>query len=808
MCKCCRLKSSPSIRFLTSFALSIAFAQAGVLVSQSAKGIQFSEAISIVINGKDKVLNLGSEPRLDGPVGKLPAVKLDGTLVKDQNASALVLSTEGSLVYVMPEGLPKNAPVSIGAAWTGATISYKKSKSDKAPEEIPASAFIAFLPGDTQELVGLCMDERLLRLIGGSGKSFATQLDLIAATVKAYPSDPALTRLQKYVEDSMRARYQQFESGTATVEILKQALQLSDLSLAVYPNAPEQAKLRDQINGTKVWLDRKVAVLRAVAAGNEWDQYILDDRDFERYEPAFPDLMNLRLQALKASLELHRRSGEDLLQEREFEAAYREFRVAALRQPSDKMLQQRVLMTWTDYSREVALDNQRNRKQLGTGEREILNQAIQFASNYKNENKLELALKSITDAEAIDPNSLSMLLKKAEILGAQREFSQAFVVLDRYDLRAVDDEREKSSTLRNELLFKQKSSLEDVKDQIQKAWADGSYHKLHDLALQGLHAKDDDPDLLYQAGTASLITREPKRSQAFFARYLEVTNTLDANTEQRSKVRALMASIKETSQTESGESNWLSGKKLPQSVYYCPVSLAFQPRIDRIEASNKMRINYEWSGDQLLSITPSFEKAEHATGEKRIVFTYNETFPQVVFVSEGDARPSKPTTSDPDELLRHSSLVLLNNPYIDPDAVEKLTGKTVALGISGNRFFEPFVWDKVHYFHFKYDSSGRVAEAREIAEPNGSLGDLALEFDWDGLQLTAIRGYQGPDQKHRTQIYERTMRYEDGRLLAEEIQSGGKSSRIKYNYNGGRLVSATGTSDATLDDRSRQVTFR
>lgn len=796
------------IRVFIPFVLFLGIGQSGVVVLRSAQGIKFSEAISITVNGKDKALNLGPEPRLEGPAGKLPSVKLESSLLKDSNTGVVVLRAEGSLSYLLPEGLPKNAPVSLKTAWANAAIAYKKSKSDKDPGEVSGRDFVAFLAEGLPELVELSTNDRLMGVIGGNTKAFGTELEFITAIAKAYPGDPAVAPLQKYAERSMRVRYERFENGTANVDVLNQALNLADLSAAVYPNAPAQTKLREQIRDTKVWLDRKVAVLRAFSAGKEWDQYILGDRDFDRYEPAFPDLMKLRAQALRASLDYHRGRGQEFLTGGEFEAAYREFRLASLRQPSDKMLQQGVLMAWADYSREVAQDNQRNRPRLSPGEREILNQAIQFASNYKNENKLEPALKSIQDAEAIDPNSLPMLLKKAEILGAQRAFSQAFLTLDRYDLHAVDEEREKSSSLRNELLFKQKSSLEDIKDQVRKAWTDGSYHQLHELALQGLQAKDDDGELLYQAAIASLITHEPDRARTFLTRYLEVTNTLDADPEQRARVRSVLANIKDAKQPERGEANWLSGKKLPPNVFYCPISLAFQPRVDRIEASNKMRVSYEWNGDQLVSITPTFEKAERSTGERKIGFVYNDAFPQVMIASDGAARPSKPSISDPDELLRRSSVILLNNPYIDPDAVEKLTGKTVALGISGNRFFEPFVWDKVHYFRLKYDYAGRVAEAHELTGPNGENGNLTLEFEWDGLQLAGIRGYEGADAQHRTQVYERTMRYEEDHLVSEEIQSGGRSSRIKYNYNGGRLVSAICSTDPTLDNRSRQVTFR
>jgi len=52
------------------------------------------------------------------------------------------------------------------------------------------------------------------------------------------------------------------------------------------------------------------------------------------------------------------------------------------------------------------------------------------------------------------------------------------------------------------------------------------------------------------------------------------------------------------------------------------------------------------------------------------------------------------------------------------------------------------------------------------------------------------------------------MEYQDGQLVAEDISGSGKPSRIKYNYNGNRLVSAQCSNDASLDDRSRQVTFK
>ena len=335
--------------------------------------------------------------------------------------------------------------------------------------------------------------------------------------------------------------------------------------------------------------------------------------------------------------------------------------------------------------------------------------------------------------------------------------------------------------------------------------SDQQFHRAHELAIKALSAKDDDPELLYSAGVASLITRNTRDSQAFLTRYLDVSNTLDANAEQRTKVRALLAKTGDVSRSEKGDPNWLSGKRLPEGVYYCPVSLAFQPRIDHISASNKMKVSFEWDGERLRSIVPTFEKYE--TGEKKIAFAYDESLPQVAYVGY-DSVAQNSLGADADELYKHASLMLRNNPHVDPLAIQKLTGNNVTVGVAGNRFFNPFVWDGIHYFRLTYDDAGRVSEAREIANPQAPPGDMTLEFDWNGLHLTEVRGYQGPKTGGRLKIYQRTLEYQGGRLVAEEIQTQGKSSHIKYTYNGDRLVSANCDKDPSLDDRSRQVTFK
>jgi hypothetical protein len=780
-------------------------AHAGILITRSDKGLQFGEAFAVVVNGKDKVLSVGGQPKVAGPAGKLASMHLTGMILKDASANALALYDTGNVTYILPDGLGKNGTGDGAALWRTAKLAWKKAANDKSPTDVPVAAFVGFLPEGAEELANLCLDNQALGLLGGKGNVFKTQIDWIAAAVRAYPGNAAMAPLQKFVERAMRQRYEQFETGTAPASVLQEALQLADLSQAIYPNVPEQVELRKVLRDRKAWLNLKTAILLAFAAAEDWDAFLLADRDFEKYEQAFPEMLAKHKDALKRSLEFHSRAGEARQRDGEYGAAFREFRLASLRNPSDPILEQKVRMAWIEYSSQVASEHQRDRKQLKLSERDAITQALDFATRYKDLNKLDEAMKSVQEAERVDPESLPVLLKKAEVLGAQRRYSDAERTLDEYDKRAVAEERAKAAGLRTDLLFKQREAVESARSEVTKALADSRYYRFRNIALNALRSKNDDPDLLYYAGLASVMIRDTKQSREYLNRYLELSNTLAGDEQRRAKARTLLAAPAAAAEADRGDSSWMSGKKLPKSVYYDPISLAFVPKVDHIEASNKLKVSYEWNGERLRSIIPTFEKPDRATGERRISFAYEDRVPQIASVAyEAGARP--PSGSDPDELLKSSLVVLLNNPYVDPVAIENLTGDNITLAISGNAFFHPFVWDKVHFFRLVYDDWGRVKQAREIPEPKAPPSNVVLEFEWDRLQLLAVRAYQGVD-KRRVKIYERTLLYQDSRLIGEDIRGQGKPSHIKYTYNGNRLVSAECSNDMTLDGRSRKVVF-
>jgi hypothetical protein len=776
----------------------------GILVTRTDKGIQFADAAVISINGKDKAYGLGPQTKV---VPKAPQVKLTGTLLKDADSSVIGQydPDTGTMNYLLPDGL-KNPSGDAAPFWKTARISYKKTEKDKVPVEVALPVFLAYLPGGVEELTAICQGSKALQILGGKGKAFEFEVSLLSATVKANQNNAAIAPLARYVEEAMRQPYDQFNSGTAGVDVLERGLKYVDLSADAYPNVPEQQKLREALKQQRKWLDTKIAVLKALAAAQQWDAFILGDRDFEKYRQAFPEMASKHVEALKASIAIHQQAADQRMKEKEFQAAWREYRLASRRKPADSALNKGVSLAWNEYSRQEAENRKSERPQPTPGQRDEIDKLLYHASRYKEQKQLEEALKSITEAETISPNYLKVLLAKAQTLVAMKDMAKAQEVLNEYDKRAVDEERKAANDVRSELTFEVESGVKKVKPELEKAWTESNFNKGRQLVSDALRLKTDDPDLLFYAGKFALAVRQPKDAKTYLEKYLNVSDTLDANDAQRLAIRRLLSSITDVSRPEQGSPNWLSGKRLAEGIYYDPVSLAFQPKISTIDA-NKLKVSFEWDGDKLKSINPTFEKNEHLSSEKRITFAYEDKVPQVAAVAvEAEARVSP--SADPDEAFKKAALVVINNPYVDPIAVQKLTGKNVTLGIAGNKYFMPFVWDGIHYFRFTYDDAGRVVRAQEIPDPRATTGDSLVEFKWEGMQLKSITAYSMSGNQRGGKTYERTLTYHGGQLTEEDIQNQGKSSKIVYKYAGSKLVSAKCDKEMILDGRERQVLFR
>ena len=59
--------------------------------------------------------------------------------------------------------------------------------------------------------------------------------------------------------------------------------------------------------------------------------------------------------------------------------------------------------------------------------------------------------------------------------------------------------------------------------------------------------------------------------------------------------------------------SWFSGAPLDPGVFYDPVSLAFQPKVARINASGHLSVAYDWAGGQLKSVHTKYEEKKTAS---------------------------------------------------------------------------------------------------------------------------------------------------------------------------------------------------
>jgi len=256
------------------------------LVTRGTQGIEFRQADGIAIDGRDRALVLGTQPHISGRADDLPSTGLDVTLWK--NAAGLIAAElDGEPQYLLPYGSNPGTPDS---------LAYRTSAG---PQPVPFADFVAFLPGGVSELARRCADLKWMELLAVPDKAVSTQIEWIGAAARAFPADPAIAALAGFVEQAMRQRFDRFQNGLAGLDDLRQALAFSALAARVYPGRPAARALERQLQELQSSIERKAAILRALAAGREWDAFVLADREFERFE----DLTDRLLRVPKAELD-------------------------------------------------------------------------------------------------------------------------------------------------------------------------------------------------------------------------------------------------------------------------------------------------------------------------------------------------------------------------------------------------------------------------------------------------------------------------------------------------------------------------
>ncbi|MEI9971467.1 MAG: hypothetical protein WDO73_05060 [Ignavibacteriota bacterium] len=411
------------------------------------------------------------------------------------------------------------------------------------------------------------------------------------------------------------------------------------------------------------------------------------------------------------------------------------------------------------------------------------------------DNDLAKADSAVQQAMADNKDAPELLILQARLLAARGRDTAALPLLDTYD-RTVSDPaaRELGNAARNDVLYDLEKRRTDFRQRLAALQRDGDYTKMRAVAGEALALDPDDDDFLYYGGTVAAVFREPAAKQRL-DRYLVRSNSLRGDLDARSRVYHLRALLDAPPAPQlSGTPNWFSGRPLEDGIYYCPISGAFQLPIDGVQGY-KLRMAFQWDHNRLNSITTAFDDEKGAQSYRALggagdspgtfFFAYAGSDPQVQVVST-HAFDQPPVLSGvrvahdpaaPAHLVDEQGqprIVLEDSPQFNLAVLTLLEGP-ISTTVAGNAFFNPFIWDGLHYFSLTYDAQGRVDSAREWNADN------LVRFTWSGNRLTEIRAFR---KESSTPYYQRTISYSGTMILGETYNAGGKNGQIKYVYSG------------------------
>jgi hypothetical protein len=303
---------------------------------------------------------------------------------------------------------------------------------------------------------------------------------------------------------------------------------------------------------------------------------------------------------------------------------------------------------------------------------------------------------------------------------------------------------------------------------------------------------------LYYGGVVAAVFRDDASAKQRLDRYLALSNSLRGDPDARERafrIRALL-DAPPTPQA-AGTPNWFSGRPLADGIYYCPASGAFQFPIDSIQGY-KVKMTFQWDASHLNAITTAFDDDKgaqnyHALGGPEskgdFYFAYEGDRVAVVSTSKFDAPPAlnevrvAHDVSGPPHVVDdrgHPRIVLEDSAGFNPAVLSILEGP-LNTAVAGNSYFNPFIWDGLHYFSLTYDSEGRMSTAREWNADN------LVRFTWSGDRLTEIQAFR---KDSPNPYYQRTLSYSGTILTGESYSQGGKAGQIKYVYSGKVLQQA------------------
>jgi|GEM_PF-5768033 len=786
--------------------VSLAAAEAGVVVRKTVdKTLRFEQVEEIQINGSHKV-------KLE-PATVSQATPADlKRLAKVEIASVGMLlwrdghiwtdGRNGPASIVLPEDFAASAPVDLAQIPGRLTIELITSRKPKqsrviAPEELFAY-FTAVSP-----------DQAALEFAFNDGlfQSVDEQLLAVEGWAAAFSKSPFLAKIKERLHARTNADLAEYEETGALPKLLR-AEKYAAAASRIFASDSAISDIHKGITEKVGWMTQTSSTLRSAAAGQAWDRFLEVYSDFEPYQNSYPDLSANRQTALEISTHLHAKRAHIFERRGDHARAIAEISVALLRDPDNpeirKFLErERLLISLADAKVNAA---KLPRLPKDSPEERQFRRSVfvaEHAIQDKDDAKAEAALQ---EADSENKGAPEILLLRSQLLAYRGRHSEALSLLDQYDHTVIDaSERDRGDAVRNQILYELDNKRAGFQRELQKLLTAGEYSKLQISASRALALDGNDDEFLFYAGAASAVLRSNEKAAGYLRKYLDRSNSMRGDPARRRQAFQLLRIF---SQDESAAvpatANWMSGVKLGNDTFYCPVSGAFQVPVESI-TGYKMRMNFEWQNHHLRTIASSFENEKASRSYKLLngagegtdpadtgnfYFYYLPDADQVQTVS-GKKLPTDPVYTDVrvGTVSGHSALVdagnsprlaFYNHAEVNVAAADILNNH-IALGVAGNSFFNPFVWDGLHYFSLAYDREHRLSRAEEWGTDN------ALEFTWDNDRLLKIAAYR---KDSKEPYYARVMSYDGSQLVAETYSAGPKSGRIRYVYSSGKLLEA------------------
>ena len=599
-----------------------------LVVTRASGAWTFEEADAVLVNGKEKVRSTAlqsqqSETWDAKSIGHLPDEPLGGfsVILRTEDGRLLAHSGESAAwTLLVPDGVKNKAPQSAAELWRGSSVTLRKERKDKTPAPVRLENLYALIPGQDPAFSAarLATDTSWHKLPGmDEAQAFRRMIEIIPQAPKSYPSGAAAEKIRDSVRAGMSSRLGKWSEGDAPVTVLEECLLLAKVSETSFANDAAQTDLRKRASDSKKWLDRRVAILRALHAGKQCDAFLAEYRDFEPYDKSFADLAGYRHALLQESALAHVDSARRLRQEGDYANAIRHLRLAQWRNPD--------LAEAGQLLEEVRLEIARLSAQKFAEERRgidprapaqvQLQRRLLLAEQYLNDGKENEAEQALKEAEAIDKDEPKITLGQARLAIGRGDLGMALALLDLYAGMAITPQDfAEGEKLRAGVQYKIDNSRTEARDQLKGLYSDQHFAGALQTAANGLKFDNEEPAFLFQAGVNACVLRHCEDAAPLLHRFLDLTDSTKSNREQRLTALRLLREMPATNSQPTANQprnatalSWFSGAPLDRGMFYDPVSLAFQTKVVRITASNHLSVAYEWGGNQLHSVHTKYE---------------------------------------------------------------------------------------------------------------------------------------------------------------------------------------------------------